>query len=289
MVRPVFATLLGFLALAVIARSAHAIVIDDFSAGEIVIDGPAAQDQTDLDPAHVIGGSRRIQLGQFGNGSLVEIADDQLQFNSIGWGYVTLTYGATQSLGGIDLTANGHDRIRIKFGNVTTNYTPMSLYVDLSPNSSSNGVGWQATQAWDEITIEIPYASFPSSVTAVQKIVFDAIRNQAGTEFEIESISTAGPGLTGDFNRDGLVNGDDVSQWRQNMGVVTSTNLPKVLAASDANLDGRVDGADFLAWQRTMVGETTPAFAIPEPASLLTALATALASTPLLRAARRNR
>ena len=123
----------------------------------------------------------------------------------------------------------------------------------------------------------------------MQKIVFDAIRNQAGTEFEIESISTAGPGLTGDFNRDGLVNGDDVGQWRQNMGVVTSTNLPKVLAASDANLDGRVDGADFLAWQRTMVGETTPAVAIPEPASWLTALATALASTPLLRIARRNR
>src|SRR5690606_37171487 len=137
-----------------------------------------------------------------------------------------------------------------------TKYTPMSLYVNLSPSSSSNGVGWQATQTWDGITIEIPYAGFPSLVTAVQKIVFDAFRNQAGTEFEIESISTAGPGLAGDFNRDGLINGDDVGQWMQNNGVATSVHMPKVFAASDANLDGPVDGADFLAWQR-LAGEQT--------------------------------
>jgi len=248
--KALFTALLALLLSLFGEHQARAIVIDDFSAGEIDIDGPATQDQTDLDPAHVIGGSRRIQLGQFGNGSHVEITNDQLQFNSVGWGYVTLTYGGTQALGGVDLTADGHDRIRIKFGNVTTNYTPMSLYVNLSPSSSSNGVSWQAAQAWDGITIEIPYAGFPSPVTAVQKIVFDAFRNQAGTGFEIESISTAGPSLAGDFNRDGLVNGDDVGQWMQNNGVVTSVYMPKVFAGSDANLDGRVDGADFLTWQR---------------------------------------
>lgn len=286
--KALFTALLALLLSLFCDHQARAIVIDDFSAGEIVIDGPATQDQTDLDPAHVIGGARRIQLGQSGNGSHIEI-NDQLQFSSIGWGYVTLTYGATQSLGGIDLTANGHDRIRIKFGKVTTNYTPMALYVNLSPSSSSNGVGWQATQAWDGITIEIPFAGFPSPFTAVQKIAFDAFRNQAGTEFEIESISTAGPSLTGDLNRDGLVNGDDVGQWKQNVGVVTSVYMPKVFAASDANLDGRVDGVDFLAWQRAVGGQTTPAVAIPEPANLFTTIAAAVALIPTLRTARCNR
>ena len=73
-----------------------------------------------------------------------------------------------------------------------------------------------------------------------------------------------------------------------NNGVVTSVYMPKVFAGSDANLDGRVDGADFLAWQRLAGEQATPAVAIPEPASWLLALATAFASTPFLRNARRN-
>jgi len=290
MARPVFAVLVGCLAFVALTRPADAIVIDDFSTGEIVIDGPATQDQAGLDPAHILGGSRRIQLGQSGNGSHIEIADDRFKFSSVGWGYVTLTYGAAESLGGVDLTQNGHDRFRIKFGKVTTNYTPMALYINLSPSSSSNGVSWTATKTWDGGAIEIPFASFPSSLTSVQKIVFDAFRNQAGTEFEIESISTSGPHLAGDFNRDGAVDADDLEVWQQQSGMDTRNgSILRVIATADANLDGRVDGADFLAWQHTVGGQTTPAVALPEPASLLTTLATALALTPLLRTARRNR
>jgi hypothetical protein len=287
--KPSFAAPLALLLAFTGVQYARGIIIDDFSAGELVIDGPATQDQTGIDPAHVIGGSRRIQLGQFGNGSHIEIADDLFKFSSAGWGYTTLTYGAVESLGGLDLTQNGHDRFRIKFGKVTTKYTPMALYVNLFPNSSSNGIQWTAKQEWDGSTFEIPFANFPSTLTTVHKIVFDAFRNQAGTEFEIESISTAGPSLAGDFNRDGAVNADDVEVWQQQSGMDTRNgSILRVIATADANLDGRVDGADFLAWQRTVGGQTTPAIAIPEPASLLTALATAFALTPLLRTARRN-
>jgi hypothetical protein len=287
--KPSFAAPLALLLAFTGVQYARGIIIDDFSAGELVIDGPATQDQTGIDPAHVIGGSRRIQLGQFGNGSHIEIADDLFKFSSAGWGYTTLTYGAVESLGGLDLTQNGHDRFRIKFGKVTTKYTPMALYVNLSPNSSSNGIQWTAKQEWDGSTFEIPFANFPSTLTTVHKIVFDAFRNQAGTEFEIESISTAGPSLAGDFNRDGAVNADDLEVWQQQSGMDTRNgSILRVIATADANLDGRVDGADFLAWQRTVGGQTTPAIAIPEPASLLTALATAFALTPLLRTARRN-
>jgi hypothetical protein len=287
MARPVFAALLGALALVVTVRPANAVVIDDFSTGALVIDGPATQDQTGLDPDHVIGGSRRIQLGQFGNGSHIEIANDLFNFSSAGWGYTTLTYGAVESLGGIDLTQNGHDRFRIKFGKVTTNYTPMALYVNLSPNSSSNGIQWTAKQAWDGNTFEIPFANFRSTLTSVHKIVFDAFRNQAGTEFEIESISTAGPNTAGDFNRDGAVNADDLQVWQQQAGVNTvNGSLVAFIATADANLDGRVDGADFLAWQRTLGGQ--PAIAIPEPASSLAAVLSAIALAASLRQRRRG-
>ena len=275
--KPSFAAPLALLLAFTGVQYARGIIIDDFSAGELVIDGPATQDQTGLDPAHVIGGSRRIQLGQFGNGSHIEIADDLFKFSSAGWGYTTLTYGAVESLGGLDLTQNGHDRFRIKFGKVTTKYTPMALYVNLSPNSSSNGIQWTAKQEWDGNTFEIPFANFPSTLTTVQKIVFDAFRNQAGTEFEIESISTAGPSLAGDFNRDGAVNADDLQVWQQQAGVNTvNGSLVAFIATADANLDGRVDGADFLTWQRTLGGQSA-VIAIPEPASSLAAVLSALA------------
>jgi hypothetical protein len=290
MTRPLLAALSGFLSLVALARPAGAIVIDDFSVGELVIDGPATQDQTNLDPARVIGGARRIELGQHGDGSHLEIADDRFTFSSVGRGYITLSYGAGESLGGIDLTGNGHDRLRIKFGKVTTNYTPMRLFVNLPPTSSSNGVGWTATQAWDGGTIEIPFANFPSSLSSVQKIVFDAFRNPAGTEYEIESISTAGPHLAGDFDRNGAVNADDLTVWRQQLAMDTRNgSIVEVSATADANLDGRVDGADFLAWQRSLAGQTTTAAPVPEPASLLTGVTAALASVLLLRTTCRSR
>jgi hypothetical protein len=288
MVRRVFVALLLSLALVAAGQPVYGIVIDDFSTGEIVVNGPAIEDQTGLDPSHVIGGTRRIDVGKFGDGSRFEVADDQLQFNSTGRGYLTLTYGAVESLDGVDLTQNGDDRIRIKFGDVTSNYTPMGFYVNLSPGSSGNGVSWQATQAWSGATIEIPFAGFPTLFTSVQKIAFDALRNPAGTGFVVESIATAGPSLAADFNRDGLVDGDDINQWKQNVGVVTSVYMPKVFAASDANLDGRVDGADFLAWQRTWGGQPTSAIAIPEPASSLAAVLLVLAMTPAILRRRRG-
>jgi len=282
MARPVFAVLFGCLAFAALARPANAIVIDDFSVGEIVIDGPATQDQAGLDPAHVLGGSRRIQLGQSGNGSHIEIADDQFKFNSVGWGYFTLTYGAVESLGGVNLTQEGHDRLRIKFGSVGPGFHPFGVYVNLSPNSSSNGWSVYVQDSWDDLIVEIPYAKFPTSFNQVQKIAVDAFRNPAGSGFSIDYIETAGPSTPGDFNRDGLVNGDDLQVWQRQLGVSTGNGSTiAFIATADANLDGRVDGADFLAWQNTIESPPSDAKAIPEPASWFGAVISALGMAPL--------
>ena len=72
-----------------------------------------------------------------------------------------------------------------------------------------------------------------------------------------------------DFNRDGVVDGEDLAVWNSAYGVNND---------ADANSDGASDGADFLVWQR-QYGYGLPvamATAIPEPttgALLVTATA----------------
>jgi T5SS/PEP-CTERM-associated repeat protein len=71
--------------------------------------------------------------------------------------------------------------------------------------------------------------------------------------------------FTADFDRDGDVDGNDLSQWHGDFGGV----------GSDADGDGDSDGGDFLAWQR-QYGSGVPVVpagkAVPEPASLVLVL-----------------
>jgi len=73
-----------------------------------------------------------------------------------------------------------------------------------------------------------------------------------------------------DFNRNGVVNGDDLTVWNSAYGL---NNY------ADANSDGLSDGADFLVWQR-QYGLGLPvamAAAIPEPTAMaLLVIATAM-------------
>ena len=77
-----------------------------------------------------------------------------------------------------------------------------------------------------------------------------------------------------DFNKDGLVDGDDFLIWQTGFGTETGATQ----ADGDADGDGAVDGNDFLIWQ-TGFGSGVPgsgAAAIPEPAAGLLALVAAL-------------
>ncbi len=79
--------------------------------------------------------------------------------------------------------------------------------------------------------------------------------------------------VAGDFNRDDVVDGNDLLLWNMSVGR-SGLDL-----AADGDDDGDVDGDDFLLWQQTL-GVTTPApvaGAVPEPAAAtLAAAATAL-------------
>jgi hypothetical protein len=88
-----------------------------------------------------------------------------------------------------------------------------------------------------------------------------------------------------DFNRDGLVDGDDLALWSDNFGLLEAATPQQ----GDADGDLDVDGADFLVWQREFTGNSASAAvqsAVPEPsAALLCVLAgvVALASRRGLR------
>ncbi len=76
------------------------------------------------------------------------------------------------------------------------------------------------------------------------------------------NVAQVGGGLAADFNRDSLVNGVDLTTWRQAFGAG---------AGADANNDGRSDGADFVIWQRQS-GQSGAISTVPEPASAMLAI-----------------
>jgi hypothetical protein len=71
----------------------------------------------------------------------------------------------------------------------------------------------------------------------------------------------AGEALSGDFDADGDVDGDDLDEWK--IGFNGGGN-------GDADSDGDSDGADFLAWQRNFgTGVSATPASVPEPGALL--------------------
>jgi uncharacterized delta-60 repeat protein len=68
------------------------------------------------------------------------------------------------------------------------------------------------------------------------------------------------PKIAGDFTGDGLVDGNDLTSWRNAF----------LSGGGDADDDGDTDGADFLAWQRSLGPSSAihAAAAMPEPCAL---------------------
>jgi arylsulfatase A-like enzyme len=100
-------------------------------------------------------------------------------------------------------------------------------------------------------------------------------------EFRVLTGSGSAVMLSGDFNHDGSVNGDDLAVWQNSLGVD---------AGGDADGDGDTDGADFLVWQQangsTTIGGPPPVSSVPEPTGL--ALTLGLLA-PVARSALRSR
>ena len=77
-------------------------------------------------------------------------------------------------------------------------------------------------------------------------------------------------GAEGDFNLDGVVDGDDLAVWKTGYG----TSSGATFRDGDNDRDGDVDGADFLAWQRAASSSVaaTARTAVPEPSGIALSL-----------------
>jgi hypothetical protein len=77
-------------------------------------------------------------------------------------------------------------------------------------------------------------------------------------------------GAEGDFNLDGVVDGDDLAVWKTGYGTLNGATFRD----GDNDRDGDVDGADFLAWQRAASnsGGEIPQMAVPEPSCMALSL-----------------
>lgn len=130
----------------------------------------------------------------------------------------------------------------------------------------------------NDINTAIAKSTAPAD--SVEHIFFELEENQGGS-YKIRVVNNGGGSgegqdfaiswwadeggepISGDFNKDGMVDGTDLAQWQGDFGVNDD---------SDDNGDGVTDGADFLAWQRNFgfgVPVMPASATVPEPAACL--------------------
>lgn len=88
-------------------------------------------------------------------------------------------------------------------------------------------------------------------------------------------LSVTGPAIDADFNNDGTTDGDDLLIWQRNLGASGATN-----AQGDTDGNGLVNGADLTNWKNRFGMAVPVSSAVPEPAAwtLLTIAAVGLAA-----------
>lgn len=262
----------------------HALVIDDFTVGAVTLTAsPDVVAQTNLDPAHVVGGARHVTVERTPTKLTISPTTGMLVEQPSGWGYFTLMYGYDAPLNA-NFAANGHDRLRLVV-NAEGSETAaagvwISINTELPPRSDAPGPN--SLNFRGGAIIEIPFSIYGTNFADVDTFAIYVLRMTSG--FSLHSVSTAGPPLAGDFNRDGLVNGGDLDEFRRTFGQATghSGGYHGYLSA-DENRDGKVDGSDFLAWQRAAFSAPV-AVSVPEPA----AISLAMGGLLLLRMGRRK-
>ncbi len=73
---------------------------------------------------------------------------------------------------------------------------------------------------------------------------------------------------SGDFDRSGTVDGNDLATWENSYGTISA-----LFSDGDANVDRSVNGLDFLIWQ-TEYNPSSPLSQVPEPSCVWIALST---------------
>ncbi|WP_428307897.1 GH25 family lysozyme [Lacipirellula sp.] len=138
------------------------------------------------------------------------------------------------------------------------NYSPPAI-----PPASIDGV-WDGWDIW-----QYTQSGSVSGITGnVDRDVYQGTMDEFLTQF------LAVP-PTGDFNKDGTVDGNDFLIWQRNFGRTSGVSL----ATGDANGDKLVNADDLQIWKSGFSGAAAVASvsAVPEPATVTLAIAAGLA------------
>lgn len=187
---------------------------------------------------------------------------------------VTINYGGSGSSAlNANLAANGEDRVQIRFSDASAGWTTGKLGIWINPTwnpytPTDSGFGPSLKAVAGGGIVEIPFSLLGVNVSDVDRFAMGGMTMNPDNYFAMRSISSVGPPLRGDFDRDGDVDDNDRTELVRTFGRRTEQGF----LSTDDNQDGVVDGSDFLAWQRSYVAEGGTA-AVPEPAVALLVLA----------------
>lgn len=181
-------------------------IVDDFSVGPVVaqkVDSTTAAivEQTDLDPAHVLGGSRLIQVGFGGGGATqtatVDTTARKFTFSTAGdtLGYLTLRYGSETQPLNLNLAADGSQYFAIKMTDVMPGtFSPPAFRVYGAGTSKFLSLNPQPNAVTDTVELRFPFSEFPPGlVEDVDRIEINVGRWSRNSQFSIVSIATVVP------------------------------------------------------------------------------------------------
>lgn len=294
--------------LAVSVAAAESLLIDDFTAGELYLPLPADVTFDEITQYAQLGpvalGPRkweRVWSGIRDEGQSATLAVDTevgvFRIDTPGdpFTYFDLSYelfGGYEFFQPLPLNANeaGVDRVRLRFrGESARLYHTLTLTSETgeTPLSSSRSFGGRFVSVPGGV-LEVPFTEFssdPAFFDALTEFSLTATRFQG--DFELDAIELAGPSATGDLNRDGVVDDDDLAYLQAAFLGVRSGDDPDRFASTpyhtaDLNRDGQIDAADYTVWRDAFADAAAPGGVVPEPSSGLLVLLL-LASCPSRR------
>lgn len=168
-----------------------AVVIDDFSSGDLAFNSGISTSQEGLDANAVIGGRRTIIASTLGSASIdgrVDATRGIFSFASSDFGYFSVTYtiGLAQR---VDLLADGSTAFLLEFAYVDPRFS-RGLY-GLVVDGTSYSLASELFAIEGPGRIEIPFSAFTKSSTfSPGQIVFSAARVEPGFRIELSSITT---------------------------------------------------------------------------------------------------
>ncbi|MGD9632307.1 MAG: glycosyl hydrolase family 8 [Pirellulales bacterium] len=144
--------------------------------------------------------------------------------------------------------------------------TPLNTWEDhffIAPFAVSAMTGTTAAdQTWLNSLYSYIYQRHNNGDYYADAVTLQSLLAVTGNFWDPLTVLASTP-LAGDFDRDGVVDGDDYAAWRAAFGSTTSPNV-------DGNGDGVVDAADFTIWRDAMEnGQGSASGAVPEAETLL--------------------